>query len=101
VSILVPLLLNWSAKQAARRHSRLAERFRRAHLWVTVGYAGWGVVSTALLMRAFTGADAFYKVIKVVGVAGAPFLPLQTFFTASVVAFTIGHPSGATGRGVT
>ena len=101
VSFLVPLLLNWSVTKAARRHSPLAERFRRAHLWVTVGYAVWAVVSTALLMRAHTAADDFYKVIKVIIVSDAPSLPVQAFFAASVVAFIVGHPFGATRRGVT
>ena len=102
LSFLVLLLLNWSVAQAARRHSRLAERFRRGHLWVTIGYGMWGVVSTAWFMRAYAaGADELYRVIKVIDVVDAPSLPLQTFFAASVVAFVIGHPGNATHRGVT
>ena len=101
VSFLVPFLLNWSVTQAARRHSRLAEQFRRAHLWLTVGYAVWAVVSTALLMRAFTEVADFYRIIRVIIAADAPSLPLPTFFAASIIAVTIGHPFGVTRRGVT
>ena len=100
-SFLVALLLvNLSVATAARRHGPLAERFRRAHLWLTVGYAAWAVASEVVFMRAYAaGADAFVQAIKVLGVVGAPFLPLQLFFVLSVLAFVIGNPRITTPSG--
>jgi hypothetical protein len=93
---LLPLLLvNWSLARVARRHGRLAERFRRAHLWFTASYLAWAVAAEMWFMRANAAvgtADAFFRVVKVRDVVDAPFLPLQFFFASSVLAFAIGNP---------
>jgi hypothetical protein len=83
--------INLSLARPARRRGPLAVRFRRVHLWVLAGYAAWAVISDLLFMRA-SGAVEFFRAATVLGVIGAPFLPLQLFFAASILAFLIGNP---------
>ena len=93
------LLVNLSVATAAHRHGPLAERFRRAHFWVTVVYAAWAVASEIVFMRAYpAGADALFKAVKVLDVVDAPFFPLQLFFASSFLAFVIGNPRITTPR---
>jgi hypothetical protein len=64
-------------------------------LWFTIGYLAWAVAAQIWFMRANAAvgtADAFFRVVKVLGVVDAPFLPLQCFFASSVLAFAIGNP---------
>lgn len=85
------LAINLSLARPARRHGPLAVGFRRAHLWVLAVYAAWAVISDAVFMRA-SGAVEFFRAVTVLGVIGAPVLPLQLFFAASILAFLIGNP---------
>jgi hypothetical protein len=93
------LVVNVGLAGPARRHGPLASSFRRAHLWVLAGYAAWAVASAVLFTRT-SGRVAVFRAGTVLGVIGAPFLPLQLFFAASVLAFLIGNPRMPTRRGL-
>lgn len=68
------LLINWLLSGAALRHGPLAQRVRRTHLWLTVTYLVWIVVSEVWFRRAYgAGAEALGQAMKVLGVVGAPF----------------------------
>jgi hypothetical protein len=94
--VLGPILVNWLLHGAALRYGPLAQRFRRTHLWLTLTYPVWFVVSTLWFISMLwfirpyaTGPETLYERVKVLGVISAPFFPLQMFFAASVFAFFI------------
>jgi hypothetical protein len=85
-----PILVNWFLRGAALRYGPLARRFRRMHLWLTLTYLVWEVVSMVWFLRGYpAGAETFYETVNVINVIAAPFGPLQMFFAASVFAFFI------------
>jgi hypothetical protein len=96
------LLINWLLRGAALRHGLLTGRFRRAHSWLTVTCLVWIVGSEIWFTRAYAaGAAAFYQAMTVLGVVGAPLLPLQPFFAGSALAFFTGNPIALRRRGST
>jgi hypothetical protein len=94
VGVLVMLVAATVLAKAARRHSVVADRYRRAYLWVMRGYVLWAVVSVAWLLLAHgQGVATFYFTIMGMYLVIATFLPVQAFFAISAVAFVIGHPA--------
>ena len=83
-----PILVNRLLRGAALRYGPLATRFRRTHLWLTLTYPLWFVASMFWFIRPYAaGLETLDERVKVTGVIGAPFFPLQMFFAASVFAF--------------
>jgi hypothetical protein len=95
VLFLVSLVIvNWLVRGIAFRRGPLALRFRKAHLWFTLGYLALAGLAEVWLWRAnAAGAEPLSQAITVLGVIGAPFLPVQGFFLVSALAFAIGNPT--------